>query len=224
MDSTPLQNNEVYSLAPGEGKIPVFKEPHAEYLCFCTIFCGQQQPPNSEHKWKVHTSDIFKSELCHVDTHVSLNIPNIFWKAKYLQIQQITNKVTLALCHVVGPKKRKVTAHSLCNKNLQEEICHLDKGYAIFHTIWNIPPYFKAKMKEVLSMLPELGIPTIFFSISSADTNRLPLLKCLGLLEDKEVYSDEYITNEMSLTKNANWLQHILQYAVDTSTIMLRNT
>ena len=73
-------------------------------------------------------------------------------------------------------------------------------------------------------MVCQLGISTIFFSMSSADTNWVPLLKCLGLLVDKEVYSDEYITNEMSLTKNANWLQHILQYAVDTITIMLRNT
>ena len=32
-----------------------------------------------------------------MDTHVSLNIQNIFWKAKHLQIQQIANKVTLAL-------------------------------------------------------------------------------------------------------------------------------
>ena len=135
---------------------------------------------------------------CHVDTHVSLNIPYIFWKAKHLQIQQIANKVTLALHSVVGPKKRKVTAHSLCDKNLQEEICHLDEGYAIFCTIQNTPPYFEAKKKEVLSMVCQLGIPTIFFSMSSADTSWVPLLKCIGLLVDKEVYSDECITNEMS--------------------------
>ena len=55
--------------------------------------------------------------LSYVDTHVSRNIPNIFWKAKHLQIQQMAHKVTLVLCHVVGPK-RKVTAHSLCDKNL----------------------------------------------------------------------------------------------------------
>ena len=64
---------------------------------FPTIFCGQEQLPNSECNWKVHASDIFKAELCHVDTCVSLNIPNIFWKAKRLQIQQIADKVTLAL-------------------------------------------------------------------------------------------------------------------------------
>ena len=67
-DSTSLPNNEVYTLALGEGKIPVFQEPCAEYLCFPTIFCGQEQPPNSEHKQKVHASDVLKAELCHVDT------------------------------------------------------------------------------------------------------------------------------------------------------------
>ena len=72
-------------------------------------------------------------------------------------------------------------------------------------------------------MVCQLGTPTIFL-LSSADTNWVPLLKCSGLLVDKEVYSDECITNEMSFDKNANWLQHILQCAVDTSTIMLRNT
>ena len=50
-------------------------------------------------------------------------------------------------------------------------------------------------------MLCQLGIPTIFFSVTSADTNWLPLLKCLGLLVDKVVYSDEYITDEMSFDK-----------------------
>ena len=50
-------------------------------------------------------------------------------------------------------------------------------------------------------MVCQLGIPTIFFSMSSADTNWVPLLKCLGLFVDKEVYSDECITNEMSFDK-----------------------
>ena len=50
-------------------------------------------------------------------------------------------------------------------------------------------------------MVHQLGIPTILFSMSSADIDWLPLLGCLGLLVDKEVYSDEYITNEMSFDK-----------------------
>ena len=40
--------NTTLTFAPGEGKRPIFHEPLAEYLCFPTIFCGQQRAPNSE--------------------------------------------------------------------------------------------------------------------------------------------------------------------------------
>ena len=40
--------NTTLMFAPGEGKRPIFHEPLAEYLCFPTIFCGQQCAPNSE--------------------------------------------------------------------------------------------------------------------------------------------------------------------------------
>ena len=79
-------SNKILTLAPGEGKIPVFKDPLAEYLVFPTKFCGQTRPSNSERKCDVHTSDIFKAELRHKDKRVYLDPANIFWKAKHLQI------------------------------------------------------------------------------------------------------------------------------------------
>ena len=41
-------SNTTLSFAPGEAKRPVFHEPLAEYLCFPTIFCGQEHPRNAE--------------------------------------------------------------------------------------------------------------------------------------------------------------------------------
>ena len=58
-------SNKILTLAPGEGKIPVFIDPLAEYLVFPTKFCGQTRPSNSECRLDVHTSDIFKAELKH---------------------------------------------------------------------------------------------------------------------------------------------------------------
>ena len=95
-------SNKILTLAPGEGKIPVFKDPLAEYLVFPTKFCGQRRPSNNERKRDVHTSDIFKAELKHKDKRVCLDPANIFWKAKHLQIQKFASKVTLALRRVVG--------------------------------------------------------------------------------------------------------------------------
>ena len=41
-------SNTTLSFAPGERKRPVFNEPLAEYLCFPTIFCGQECQRNAE--------------------------------------------------------------------------------------------------------------------------------------------------------------------------------
>ena len=109
-------SNKILTLAPGEGKIPVFKDPLAEYLVFPTKFCGQTRPLNSEHKHNVHTSDIFKAELKHKDKRVCLDPANIFWKAKHLQIQKFASKVILALRCIVGSRQQNITAERLLDK------------------------------------------------------------------------------------------------------------
>ena len=109
-------SNKILIMAAGEGKIPVFKEPLAEYLVFPTKFCGQTRPSNSDRKRYVHTSDIFKAELKHQDKRVWSDPANIFWKAKHLQIQKFASRVTLALRRVVGSRKQNITAERLLDK------------------------------------------------------------------------------------------------------------
>ena len=60
------------------------------------------------------------------------------------------------------------------------------------------PAYFEDKKKKVMGMVRQLGMPTLFFSLSSADTSWPALLRTLGVLVDKKTYSDEYIRKEMS--------------------------
>ena len=193
--------HEILNLAPGEGKIPVFKEPKAEYLAFPTIFCGQERPDNDERTRKVYISDLYKAELRNVDPRVCLNIPNILWRGKSLQFQHVASKVTLALRRIPGAKHKSVTAQMLLDQAQREQITRLDEGYAIFRTVRNTPPYFEKQKKDVLAMVRQLGIPTIFFSLSAADCNWVSLLKCLGKLVDNQLYSTEYIQTEMDFEK-----------------------
>ena len=115
-------SNKILTLAPGEGKIPVFRDSLAEYLVFPTKFCGQTRPSNSERRRNVHTSDIFKAELKHKDKRVSLDPANIFWKAKHLQIQKFASRITLALRRVVGLKQQNITAERVLDKEQREDI------------------------------------------------------------------------------------------------------
>ena len=66
-ENVSLMTNKQYVFAPGEGKMPVFHEPKAEYLCFPTIYCGQERPTNEMRHRKVFNSEILKHELKHCD-------------------------------------------------------------------------------------------------------------------------------------------------------------
>ena len=52
----------------------------------------------------------------------------------------------------------------LLDKEQRNNMVKLDEGYYIFQTIRNSPAYFDAKRKDVMAMVQQLGIPTIFYS------------------------------------------------------------
>ena len=65
-----LDVNAILNIAPGEGKVPVYREPLSEYLSFPTIFCGHERPKDLEREKSVYVSQVFKAELCHKDPRV----------------------------------------------------------------------------------------------------------------------------------------------------------
>ena len=111
-----------------------------------------------------------------VDRRVSTNIPNIFWKTKHKQINQIHQQVSFALRRNQS-KGKKITAKTLLNKDTREKIVKYDDGYRIFKNIRSSPPYFEHKRKDLMAMIRQLGIPTLFISLSAADTKWLELLQ-----------------------------------------------
>ena len=193
------EEDNVYSLAPGENQIPVFRDELSEYKCFPSLFAGQKRPTNEERHRPVYLSEIYKAELRNVDPRVALNIPNIFYKAKILQIRSVIGRINLALRRVVGAKHNKLTAGDLLDADTRDNIRRLDEGYRIFRTLRNSPPYFEAKKRELNAMVRQLGYPTMFFSLSSADTKWSELIQCLGKLVDNKDYTLDYIQKEMTV-------------------------
>ena len=196
LDEQSLDRNTVLSVAPGEGQRPlsIFKDPNAEYLSFPTIFCGQKRPDNSERHVPVYYSDICKWELRCVDRRAALYIPNIFYKMKKLQTEQVCNKVHLAIrrCKTRG---KSYTAGYILKDNMGESLVKLDEGYKIFRTIRNSPQYWENQKKEVFAMIRQLGLPTLFISLSANDLHWPELLIALGKLVDNKDYT-EAVTNK----------------------------
>ena len=208
LDEQIFDKNEVLSVAPGEGQKPlsIFKDEDAEYLAFPTLFCGQKRKANIDRHVPVYYSDICKWELRCVDRRVALHIPKIFFKMKKLQIEQVCSKVHLAVrrCKTKG---KSYTAGYILKDNMAESLVRLDEGYRIFKTIRNSPQYWENQKKEVFAMIRQLGLPTLFLSLSANDLQWSELIITLGKLVDNKDYTAEIERNALSWETRSRLVQ-----------------
>ena len=79
------------------------------------------------------------------------------------------------------------------NKESRDNIVKLDDGYQIFKNIRSSPPYFENKKKNLMAMIWQLGIPTLFISLSAADTKWTNLLSSIKTLLTNQLCKNEEI-------------------------------
>jgi hypothetical protein len=192
IDEADLANNTGFIFAPGEGQRPIslYNDPDAEYLAFPSIFCGKSRPDNKDRHVPVQYTDIVKWELRSVDRRAAQSVPNLFFKLKKIQLKNISDKVHLALRRCKSDEK-KWTAKDVLNPSTVNQLVRLDEGYFIFRTLRNSPVYLEKRKKDLFAMIRQLGLPTWFGSLSSADTKWNDLLRVLARLNDGTEKSDE---------------------------------
>ncbi|XP_053402924.1 uncharacterized protein LOC123548901 [Mercenaria mercenaria] len=195
LDDANLENrNMTFTFAPGEGQRPlsIFQDTDSEYLCFPSIFCGKRRLKNEARIVPVNYSDIAKWELRSQDRRAANCLPNIFFKLKKIQMKQLNDKANLAVrrCRT---GTSNITAAQVMNSEYIDNIVRNDEGYYLFKQLRNSPSYLESRKKDVYAMLRQLGMPTWFMSLSSADTRWTDLLKMLATLNYKVNYSDEQI-------------------------------
>ena len=116
---------------------------------------------------------------------------------KKLQLEQVSSKVNLAVRR--GKTKGKAyTAGYLIKDNMGESLVKLDEGYNIFRIIRNSPQYWENQEKEVYAIIRQLGLPTLFISLSANDLYWSELIVSLGKLVDKKDNSREVQENTLS--------------------------
>ena len=75
----------------------------------------------------------------------------------------------------------------------------------------------------MLGMVHQLGLPTLFYSLSAADKYWTPLIQCLGGIVDKKAYDENTLQKRCQQRISGKWLLVIQQYVVDTLTTEFRN-
>ena len=193
-DANAENRNSTFTFAPGEGQQPlsIYQDKDSEFLCFPSLYCGQKRKENDERMVRVHYSDIAKWELRSIDRRAANCVPNIFFKLKKLQMKQLNDRAFFAVrrCQT---QANTMTAAQARDSTYIDNYLKRDEGYYLFKQIRNSPAYLETKKKDVFAMIRQLGLPTWFMSLSSADTRWTDLLKMLACLNEHVQYSDKQI-------------------------------
>ena len=86
-------------------------------------------------------------------------------------------------------KMEETLSENIKDKTEREQLVNLDEGYYIFRTIWNSPAYLGEWKKDAFAIIRLVWFPSLFISQSAAGTKWWELLRPLGELVDKKIYS-----------------------------------
>ena len=190
----PPEFQAIYNFAPAENSTPksIFLDKYCEELAYPDIFMGHARPQPIHVP--IHYNEIVKSELLRADRRAAINVENLFFKLKKLQLKFLTSRTNLAL-RQHKTSDMTITAGSLRNPETIRNIVQHDQGYQFLATLRGSPPYFKRAKQDLFAMIRQLGPATFFISLSAAETKWKHLLKILGQTVDKVEYSDTDIDN-----------------------------
>lgn len=162
-----LENDErqhVLNVAPAEGSRPlsVCRNKYCEELAYPGIFLGQKRQGNKDRIVKVHYSDICKSELRRSDRRAAMNVENIFYKTKKLQMKILLGKSNVSLRKYKGGKKISLKAGNLKQEGALERFIHHDEGFKFLRYLRGSSPYFEKAKKDLFAMIRQLGPASLF--------------------------------------------------------------
>lgn len=120
----------------------------------------------------------------------------VFFSFAKSQIKRVTDAVTVCM----RKRRNDVKATDARRETFIDELSQFDNGFRVLRSERNSPSFWSEKKKEVMAMIRQLGCPTLFLTLSAAETHWIPLLKHLvKLTRNMEISDDEALNMEFSL-------------------------
>ncbi|XP_043472427.1 uncharacterized protein LOC122505072 [Leptopilina heterotoma] len=170
----------VITMAPGEGKRPIYllNDQNLEELAFIKIHRGNKR----NFSVKLSHSEIIKSEISRFDRR-AMRIDYLFTALKKQQMSQITSNISTCL-RKKSLKGVPIFASNLLDDNYIESLIQHDDGYKVLKGIRNSPAHWEGEKKKVLGMVRQFGVPSLFVTLSAAETKWPHLIKQLMKIVD----------------------------------------
>ena len=185
-EETYLKQGIIY--APGEGQTPIsiLYDKNVEELSFPKIYCGHERVITGKHSY----SDICRSELRSADRRCARDPTNIFFKYRMKEMEQQRDAINTFL-RKGYLKDGSYNAQQALDDNFISNMINEDQAYRVLVGDRSSPAYWSQRMKDLMAMIRQIGIPTFFLTLSAAETQWKELLVILKKVVDNEIISEE---------------------------------
>ena len=164
------QNDQVMSIAPGEGKEPakISTDEYFEELAFPHLFPTGRFGYQAARNVKLSPTKYFNQRLLNYKQNFASDPDYIFFACSVLQQLNLISSINIAMKKV---DSTGITA-GMFNVNYKQtiqEFLAADRGFSFMKNIKGSPAYWKNFLYDVLAMVKQLGLPTYFITLSCAD-------------------------------------------------------
>ncbi|VEN42006.1 unnamed protein product, partial [Callosobruchus maculatus] len=180
--------SKIQVIAPGQGKAPVpwHIVDDIDELSFPRIFGGHGFDLK---EYKISYSERCKSEARRRDRR-SCRPTRLLYMAKQKLEKACLSSINICLRKI--NRTEKLTAREARNKELINDIMRYDAGYKVLNQVRSSPSYWESKKKHLLAMIRQLGTPTFFLTISSAEKLWPELMQGIhGIVHNRKLSMEE---------------------------------
>ena len=218
---TRSHENEFISIALGEDSGPL---PFSHDL-FCEELSHPHLFPLGKFGFQIkgHTSlsptKYFNQRLLNYTQKFSSDSDYIFFAHKIMQSVNLNNQINIAMRKVAS---NNLTAGMLCS-NFKEKVKDFiasDQAFTFMSGIKGTPAYWKKFLFDVLAMVRQLGCPTFFMTLSSADLRWNELVSIISdisklQLSEEDIAKMSYQDRCNLLNSNPVLVARHFQYRVE---------
>ncbi|XP_063984843.1 uncharacterized protein LOC135166507 [Diachasmimorpha longicaudata] len=209
--------------APSDGNTPhnTFLDDHAEELSFPEIYCGQIR--TFHDGFRATPFSIVSSELRRADRR-GVTPQHLLYMAMKIMKMRVSDAIS-ATSKIIGTDWATVKQQMLSEEYINQS---LDSNLAFLRCIPNSTWYWVERKRDLLTMLRQLGKPTLYLTLSANETGWIPLLQILyklkygkqisenqasqmSLVERSTLVNEDAVTCAIYFSKMLNVLMTILQ-------------
>ena len=151
-------------------------EQDTEATSFPGLFPTGKGTFKSERLTKLTLSKYLNARLLGADLRFAQNTQFIFFAQYAKELEQLLSGIRIAMRKGATKTRQgqQITAAMLKDKESLTDIVKSDLGFHHFEALRGSPTYWKKCMNELFAMIRQLGLPTLFLTLSAAELSRWP--------------------------------------------------